>query len=109
VTYSAGCLAYLLVTGFGFAAFVALSFEIIGTETRSASTLYTLFIAFSNIPLTFMTWLDGVGYSHFGPRGLLGTDAIANVAAVAVGAIFIRYVFIRQRSSALECRTFGST
>jgi hypothetical protein len=25
-----------------------------------------------------MTWLDGVGYKHWGAKGLMGVDAIAN-------------------------------
>jgi hypothetical protein len=82
------------VTGFGSAAVTATGALAGGFVCDRMSRKYAYLLAglLSGLAAAGMTWLDGVGYSHFGPRGLLGTDAIANVAAVAVGAIFVRYV-----------------
>jgi hypothetical protein len=37
-----------------------------------------------------MTWLDGQGYKRFGPRGLLGTDALSNLVSAAIFLFLIR-------------------
>ena len=39
---------------------------------------YSLLVASGNLPVVYMTWLDGVGYKHAGARGLMGVDAVAN-------------------------------
>jgi hypothetical protein len=31
-----------------------------------------------------MSWIDGRGYAHWGPRGMPGIDAILNVAGAAL-------------------------
>ena len=78
ITYVAGAAAYAFVTGFGYAAFMALALEVLGSETAASGTRFTLFMAASNVPLVYMLRLDGVGHAHFGVRGMLAADAIAN-------------------------------
>ena len=64
--------------------------EIVGVETRDASTLYSVLNAIVTIPLLYMIRLDGLGFSRFGTRGLLWTDAAANVLMFAVvAAVFV--------------------
>ena len=62
----------------------------IGAGARSAGTQHTLFTASANLPVVYMTWADGQGYKRFGPRGLLGTDALSNIAAAAICLFLIR-------------------
>ena len=39
-----------------------------------------------------MIWLDGVGFRHFGTRGLLWTDAAANLVVFAIVVlVFVTY------------------
>ncbi len=45
---------------------------------HAAGTAYSLLGASGNLPIVYMTWLDGVGYKHSGARGLMGVDALAN-------------------------------
>jgi MFS family permease len=77
-TYVAGAAAYAFVTGFGYAAFMALALEVLGSETAASGTRFTLLMASSNVPVVYMLRLDGLGHAHFGVRGMLAADAIAN-------------------------------
>ena len=51
-----------------------------GRRQHAAATAYSTLNASGNVPIAYMTWFDGVGYKHWGARGLMGTDAIANGA-----------------------------
>jgi hypothetical protein len=64
--------------------------EIVGADTRDASTIYSVLNAIVTIPLLYMIKLDGFGFSRFGIHGLLGTDALANLLMfVVVALIFL--------------------
>ena len=90
--YLAGTAFYLATAGFCWARFTALMAEIVGSEARDASTLYSVLNAVGSLPIMYMIWLDGVGFQHFGTRGLLWTDASGNlVVFIAVTAIFVVY------------------
>ena len=66
--------------------------EIVGVDTLDASTLFSVLNAAVTIPVLYMIKLDGVGFSRFGTRGLLWTDAGANVLVFGVvAAIFAAY------------------
>jgi PAT family beta-lactamase induction signal transducer AmpG len=92
-TFAAGVSCYLFAAGIAYAAFSALELEVIGGGGRSAGTQHTLFTASANLPVVYMTWLDGQGYKRFGPRGLLGTDGLSNLAAAAICLFLIRKTF----------------
>jgi hypothetical protein len=81
-----GTVLYLLTNGFVWARFVALLVEVVGAETGDASTFYSALNAAGTIPFVFMIWLDGFGYSRFGTRGLLWTDAAPNLLVFAIVA-----------------------
>ncbi|HEV2388962.1 MAG TPA: MFS transporter [Candidatus Acidoferrales bacterium] len=84
--YFAGGAFYLLTEGLCAARSVALVVELIGPETRDASTLYALLNTAVSIPIVYVTWLDGVGFRHFGTHGLLWTDGALNLLVFAVVA-----------------------
>ena len=94
VTYVAGAAAYAFVTGFGYAAFMALALEVLGSETAASGTRFTLFMAASNVPLVYMLRLDGLGHARYGVRGMLAADAIAN----AVFGLLLIAILARKRS-----------
>lgn len=83
-TFGAGYSGYSIATGFGYAVFTALVLDVLGRRQRGAGTSYALLVASGNIPISYMTWLDGVGYKHWGARGLMGVDAIANGGGAVV-------------------------
>ncbi len=88
--YLAGTALYLLTQGLCWARSMALMVEIVGLETRDASTLYGVLNAIVTIPVLYMIKLDGVGFSRFGTHGLLWTDAAGNLLVFgAVVAVFL--------------------
>lgn len=90
VVYLVGTAFYLVTEGLCWARSIALMVEIVGTDTRDASTLYSVLNAIVTIPLLYMIKLDGLGFSSFGTQGLLWTDAAANVLVF----VFVVLVFL---------------
>jgi MFS transporter, PAT family, beta-lactamase induction signal transducer AmpG len=82
--YIVGTVLYLITTGLVWARFTALLVEIVGPETRDASTFYSALNAAGSIPLLLMIWLDGFGFRIFGTHGLLWVDAAPNVIVFAI-------------------------
>jgi PAT family beta-lactamase induction signal transducer AmpG len=82
--YLIGTALYLVTQGLCWARSVALMVEIVGAESRDASTLYSILNGAVTIPLLYMIWLDGVGFRALGSRGLLGVDAGANIIVFCV-------------------------
>ena len=82
--YLAGTAFYLVTEGLCWARSTALMVEIVGVETRDASTLYSVLNAIVTIPLLYMIKLDGFGFSKFGTHGLLWMDAAGNLLVFAV-------------------------
>jgi MFS family permease len=73
---------YAFFSGWAFAAFSAVALETIGTG--AAATKYNVLACLSNIPITYMTLVDGAARARFGPAGMLYTEATVTVAAAAV-------------------------
>ena len=64
--------------------FTALVLDVLGRRQHAAGTSYSLLVASGNLPISYMTYLDGIGYKHWGARGLMGVDAFANGGAAIV-------------------------
>jgi PAT family beta-lactamase induction signal transducer AmpG len=77
-TYGAGYSAYAIAAGFAYAVYTALLLDVVGRRQHAAASAYATLNACGNVPIAYMTWLNGVGYKHWGARGLMGTDAVAN-------------------------------
>ncbi len=96
--YFVGTVLYLATEGLCLARFMALVVEIVGPETRNASTLYSVLNAAGTIPILYMISLDGVGFRSFGAHGLLWMDAAANfvVFVIVVSVFAIRGLGLRR-------------
>ncbi|HLH31034.1 MAG TPA: MFS transporter [Terriglobia bacterium] len=77
-TYAGGYVGYSLAAGIAYAAFTALELDVLGPRPHAAGTAYSLLGASGNLPIAYMTWLDGVGYKYAGARGLMTVDSLAN-------------------------------
>jgi MFS family permease len=86
-SFEVGVIVYMFVAGFCYASFSAMVLEIVGQATESASTQYTLFTAASNQAIAYTTYLDGRSAKRWGVRGMLCTDAAANMAGIGFLAI----------------------
>jgi PAT family beta-lactamase induction signal transducer AmpG len=78
LTYAGGYTGYALAAGIAYAAFTALELDVLGKRRHAAGTAYSLLGASGNLPIAYMTWLDGVGYKYSGARGLMAVDSLAN-------------------------------
>jgi len=92
VTYAAGYSGYSVSAGFAYAVFTAMVLDILGRRKHAAASGYTVLCSAGNLPIVYMTWLDGLGYRHWGARGLTAVDAAANGGfgiALLLMAIFL--------------------
>jgi PAT family beta-lactamase induction signal transducer AmpG len=77
---------YAFVTGFCYAAFTAVTLETIGKG--AAATKYNLLACLSNLPIMYMTLIEGQAQTRWGSGGMLYTEAVLGIAGVVLfGAI----------------------
>ena len=92
-TYFAATVLNLLTIGAGYALFTGVALEFLGGSGKSGSSRYAIINSLGNLPVAYMSWIDGRGYAHWGPRGMAGTDAVIS----AVGASLLLGHFIVSR------------
>jgi MFS transporter, PAT family, beta-lactamase induction signal transducer AmpG len=79
---------YAFVTGLTYAGFSAVTLDAIGLG--AAATKYSVFISLSNVPIVYMTALEGWAHAQWGANGLLYTEAALGIASVLVfGAVTV--------------------
>ncbi len=83
-TYIVASVLYLFSIGASYALFTAVVLEFLGGSGKSGSSRYSIINSLGNLPVVYMTWLDGRGYAHWGPRGMPAVDAIASAAIAAI-------------------------
>jgi len=81
-----------LFQALAFATANGIAFEVIGPDNPFAATLFTLLLAASNMPITYMQFLDGKGYDWRGLTGSIVTDAgVSILACVTLGWMLFRW------------------
>lgn len=75
---------YSLLSGWAWAAFSGATLEAIGQG--AAATKYNVLACLSNIPITYMTLVDGAARMRWGPAGMLFTEALIALLAVLIFA-----------------------
>jgi PAT family beta-lactamase induction signal transducer AmpG len=93
--YIVATVLYLFTIGAGYALFTAVVLEFLGHSGKSGSSRYSIINSLGNIPVVYMTWLDGRGYALWGPRGMPGIDAL--VSAVTILLLLGHFAFSRWR------------
>ena len=99
VIYYAGTVLYLFTIGAGYALFTGVALEFLGGSGKSGSSRYAIINSLGNIPVVYMTWLDGCGYAHWGPRGMPAADAL--VSGLAILLLLAHFAFSRHRKERL--------
>ena len=66
-------LAYNLPNGLAYAGFTAVTLEAIGLG--AAATKYTVFASLSNVPIGYMTFVEGWAQTHWGSGAMLCAEA----------------------------------
>jgi MFS transporter, PAT family, beta-lactamase induction signal transducer AmpG len=78
---------YSFLGGCIWAAFSAATLEAIGRS--SAATKYNLMACFANVPITYMTVVDGHAQGRWGSNGMLYTEALLCAGAVIVFSVTV--------------------
>jgi PAT family beta-lactamase induction signal transducer AmpG len=94
-TYFIGATLYLLTIGACYALFTAVVLEFLGQSGRSGCGRYSIINSLGNVPVVYMTALDGRGGKLWGARGLAGTDAVVG----AIGAAILLTYFLTRKSA----------
>jgi PAT family beta-lactamase induction signal transducer AmpG len=94
-TYFVGATLYLFTIGACYALFTAVVLEFLGQSGKSGCARYSIINSLGNVPVAYMTAVDGRGGKLWGARGLAGTDAV--VGAIG-GAILLAYFLTRKRT-----------
>jgi PAT family beta-lactamase induction signal transducer AmpG len=93
--YFAGTVLYLVTIGAAYALFTSVELEFLGESGKSGSSRFAIINSLGNLPVVYMTWLDGRGYAHWGPRGMPGIDAL--VSAAGASLLLGHFVFSRRK------------
>ena len=68
---------------------IGIVFEAIGPDNPLAATTFSFLTAATNVPVTYMTLIDGRAYSMAGITGTLFTDAGIGILTCTVAAVFL--------------------
>jgi PAT family beta-lactamase induction signal transducer AmpG len=93
---------YAFSLGMCYAGFSAFVFEAIGKG--AAATKFAVYASLSNIPINYMTLVDGWAFDKFKPAaasGMLYTEAICGVIGIALFFILLAFVNSRKKKTAL--------
>ena len=82
--YFAGTVLFLFTIGVGYALFTAVALEFLGGSGKSGSSRYAIINSLGNLPVAYMSFVDGRGYAQWGPRGMPGMDAMLSAAGAAL-------------------------
>jgi predicted MFS family arabinose efflux permease len=75
-------LIYAFIQGLTYAGFTAVVLETIGLG--AAATKYNVYASLSNMPIAYMTLVDGWAHTRWGAAGLLNVEAAIGVAGIIV-------------------------
>jgi MFS family permease len=88
--YAIWSLAYQFGAGIAYGTFTAFVLEVIGKG--AAATKYNLLASLSNIPITYMTKVDGWASVKYGPAKMLFVDAGSEIAGIVVFVLVLLIV-----------------
>ncbi len=82
--YFTGTVLFLFTIGACYALFTAVALEFMGSSGKSGSARYAIINSLGNLPVAYMSWVDGRGYAHWGPHAMPGIDAFLSAAGAAL-------------------------
>lgn len=87
--YFVGVGLYLLTTGACWGFFLGVVMVTLGPAGAATSTRATILVCIGNLPIVYMTRVEGWAYSLFGVRGVPAIDAIGNLLVVLAVGIWL--------------------
>jgi hypothetical protein len=89
--YFVGVSAYMLTTGTCYGFFLGVVMVTMGDAGLSASTRYSILVALGDLPIVYMTLIEGWSYRIFGVRGVPASDALGNLLVAACTAVWLAW------------------
>lgn len=86
-TFAMAVFGEFLVQALSYAIQLGIVFEAIGPDNPLAATTFAFLTAATNVPMTYLTLIDGRAYSSAGITGMLFVDAGVGILACIVAAI----------------------
>jgi MFS family permease len=86
--YFTGTVLYLFTIGACYALFTGVALEFLGDSGKSGGARYSIINSLGNLPVAYMSYLDGRGYAHWGPHGLPAVDAILSATVACLLLIY---------------------
>ena len=96
--YFTGTVLFLFTIGAGYALFTGVALEFLGGSGKSGSSRYAIINSIGNLPVAYMTYLDGRGYAIWGPRAMPAVDAI--ITATVCSILLAHFAVSRRRKRA---------
>jgi MFS transporter, PAT family, beta-lactamase induction signal transducer AmpG len=93
-SFSVGVLSYAFTNGVAYAAFSALVLLAIGKG--AASTKYAALCSLGNLPVVYMTALDGWVHDRYGTAWMLHFDGLAGVVCIVFAMLALHRILRRQ-------------
>ncbi len=90
--YLISTMLFLFTVGAAYALFTAVVLEFLGNSGKSGSARYSIINSLGNVPVTYMVLVDGIGYAHWGARGMPGIDVVLGTIG---GTILLAYFLNR--------------
>ena len=91
-TFALAVFGEFLFQAIAFSIQIAIVFEAIGPDNPLAATTFAFLTAATNIPVTYLTVIDGHAYSRAGITGAFLTDSMIGIGACIAAAIFFAKV-----------------
>lgn len=98
--YYAGVSLYMFSSGACYAFFLGVVVFALGQAGRSAGSRYTMLVSLGNLPIVYMTKIEGLGYGRFGLRAVPALDSAGNLAVALVVAVTLGTLFLARRRRA---------
>jgi PAT family beta-lactamase induction signal transducer AmpG len=95
--YFTGTVLFLFTIGAGYALFTGVILEFMGGSGKSGSSRYSIMNGLGNVPVVYMSALDGAAYAHWGPRGMPRVDAI--LSAFGASLLLAHFVVSSRRQA----------
>ncbi len=95
--YYGGVALYMVSSGACYAFFLGVVMLALGEAGKSASSRYTILVSLGNLPVVYMTKIEGLGYGRFGGRAVPALDAAGNLLVAVAVSVWIAVVMARRR------------
>lgn len=97
--YAGGVLAYNFFQGVNYTAFSSFCYEIVGPANPLAATQISLLAAAANLPISYMTAIEGHIHTALGLGGMLATDGVSTLIVGTTLLLVLRRFHTRAQTA----------